>query len=170
MSTLITILTKIVTYGEIDGVLNNLIEAKAAYDTVVEKHYKQWKEEDKPADGYRHFIKFYLSPLLKERGYTVAQVYSVIGGRIWKGVIAPWILQYYDKSYQAQSFIGGDATSLAIYKKLSKAIKQAYNQYFITGRTQQRDNQTMLLIQISYAAFWNSQLGEIPDDTNNDGS
>ncbi|KAA6353342.1 MAG: hypothetical protein EZS28_051131 [Streblomastix strix] len=55
-----------------------------------QKHYKAWKEEDKPADGYRHFIKFYLSPFLKERGYTVAQVYSVIGGRIWKGVIAPW--------------------------------------------------------------------------------
>ncbi|KAA6357408.1 MAG: hypothetical protein EZS28_047065, partial [Streblomastix strix] len=55
-----------------------------------EKHYKQWKEEDKPADGYRHFIKYYLSPFLKERCYTVAQVYSVIGGRIWKGVIAPW--------------------------------------------------------------------------------
>ncbi|KAA6373042.1 MAG: hypothetical protein EZS28_031431, partial [Streblomastix strix] len=55
-----------------------------------EKHYKVWKEEDKPADSYRHFIKHYLSPFLKERGYTVAQVYSVIGGRIWKGVIAPW--------------------------------------------------------------------------------
>ncbi|KAA6334973.1 MAG: hypothetical protein EZS28_053012, partial [Streblomastix strix] len=55
-----------------------------------EKHYKAWKEEDQPADGYRHFIKHYLSPFLKERGYTVAQVYSVIGGRIWKGVIAPW--------------------------------------------------------------------------------
>ncbi|KAA6394010.1 MAG: hypothetical protein EZS28_010461 [Streblomastix strix] len=38
MSTLITIPTKIVTYGEIDGALNDLIEAKAAYDTVVEKH------------------------------------------------------------------------------------------------------------------------------------
>ncbi|KAA6392483.1 MAG: hypothetical protein EZS28_011990 [Streblomastix strix] len=38
MSTLITIPIKIVTYGEIDGVLNDLIEAKAAYDTVVEKH------------------------------------------------------------------------------------------------------------------------------------
>ncbi|KAA6393262.1 MAG: hypothetical protein EZS28_011208 [Streblomastix strix] len=38
MSTLINIPTKIVTYGEIDGVLNELIEAKAAYDTVVEKH------------------------------------------------------------------------------------------------------------------------------------
>ncbi|KAA6360102.1 MAG: hypothetical protein EZS28_044371, partial [Streblomastix strix] len=38
MSTLITIPTKIVTYGEIDEVLNDLIEAKAAYDTVVEKH------------------------------------------------------------------------------------------------------------------------------------
>ncbi|KAA6397237.1 MAG: hypothetical protein EZS28_007235 [Streblomastix strix] len=38
MSSLITIPTKIVTYGEIDGVLNDLIEAKAAYDTVVEKH------------------------------------------------------------------------------------------------------------------------------------
>ncbi|KAA6380045.1 MAG: hypothetical protein EZS28_024428 [Streblomastix strix] len=38
MSTLITIPTKIVTYDEIDGVLNDLIEAKAAYDTVVEKH------------------------------------------------------------------------------------------------------------------------------------
>ncbi|KAA6378166.1 MAG: hypothetical protein EZS28_026305 [Streblomastix strix] len=134
-----------------------------------EKHYKAWKEEDKPADGYRHFIKHYLSPFLKERGYTVAQVYSVIGGRIWKGVIAPWLLQYYDKSYYVQSFIGGDATSLAIYKKLSKAIKQAYNQYFITGNTQQRDNQMMRLIQIDYAAFWNSQLGEIPDDTNDDG-
>ncbi|KAA6398143.1 MAG: hypothetical protein EZS28_006328, partial [Streblomastix strix] len=58
-----------------------------------EKHYKAWKEEDKPADGYRHFIKHYLSPFLKERGYTVAQVYSVIGGGIWKGVIAPWVLQ-----------------------------------------------------------------------------
>ncbi|KAA6377808.1 MAG: hypothetical protein EZS28_026667 [Streblomastix strix] len=38
MSTLITIPTKIVTYGENDGVLNVLIEVKAAYDTVVEKH------------------------------------------------------------------------------------------------------------------------------------
>ncbi|KAA6358016.1 MAG: hypothetical protein EZS28_046457 [Streblomastix strix] len=133
-----------------------------------EKHYKAWKEEDKLADGYRHFIKHYLSPFLKERGYTVAQVYSVIGGRIWKGVIAPWILQYYDKSYQAQSFIGGDATSPAIYKKLNKAIKQAYNQYFITDNSQQRDNQMMRLIQIGYAAFWNNQLGEIPDDTNDD--
>ncbi|KAA6396097.1 MAG: hypothetical protein EZS28_008379 [Streblomastix strix] len=38
MSTLITIPTKIVSYGEIDGVLNDLIEAKAAYYTVVEKH------------------------------------------------------------------------------------------------------------------------------------
>ncbi|KAA6363321.1 MAG: hypothetical protein EZS28_041151, partial [Streblomastix strix] len=38
MSTLITIPIKIVTYGEIDGVLNDLIEAKAAYDAVVEKH------------------------------------------------------------------------------------------------------------------------------------
>ncbi|KAA6392597.1 MAG: hypothetical protein EZS28_011878 [Streblomastix strix] len=47
-----------------------------------EKHYKQWKEEDKPADGYSHFIKKYLSPFLKERGYTVAQVYSVIEGEI----------------------------------------------------------------------------------------
>ncbi|KAA6386152.1 MAG: hypothetical protein EZS28_018324 [Streblomastix strix] len=47
-----------------------------------EKHYKQWKEEDKAADGYRHFIKHYLSPFLKERGYTIAQVYSVIGGII----------------------------------------------------------------------------------------
>ncbi|KAA6373360.1 MAG: hypothetical protein EZS28_031112, partial [Streblomastix strix] len=111
----------------------------------------------------------YLSPFLKERGYTVAQVYSVIGGRIWKGVIAPWVLQYYDQSYQAQSFIGGDATSLAIYKKLSKSIKQAYNQYFIDDNTQQRDNQMMRLIQIGYAAFWNIQLGEIPDDTNDDG-
>ncbi|KAA6338068.1 MAG: hypothetical protein EZS28_052732, partial [Streblomastix strix] len=134
-----------------------------------EKHYKAWKEEDQPADGYRHFIKHYLSPFLKERGYTVAQVYSVIGGRIWKGVIAPWLLQYYDKSYQAQSFIGGDATSLAIYKKLSKAIKQAYHQYFITGNTQQRDNQMMKLIDIGYAAFWNNQLGEIPDSTNDNG-
>ncbi|KAA6394553.1 MAG: hypothetical protein EZS28_009924 [Streblomastix strix] len=132
-------------------------------------HYKAWKEKDKPADGYRHFHKHYLCPFLKERGYTVAQVYSVIGGRIWKGVIAPWVLQYYDKSYQAQSFIVGDATSLAIYKKLSKAIKQAYNQYFINGNSQQRDNQMMRLIQICYAAFWNNQLGEIPDDTNDDG-
>ncbi|KAA6394009.1 MAG: hypothetical protein EZS28_010460 [Streblomastix strix] len=135
-----------------------------------EKRYKAWKEEDKPADGYRHFIKKYLSPFLKERGYTVAQVYSVIGGKIWKGVIAPWVLQYYDQSYQAQSFIEGDAKSLAIYKKLSKAIKQAYNQYFIKGNTQQRDNQMMRLIQIGYAAFWNSQLGEIPDDTNDEGN
>ncbi|KAA6384357.1 MAG: hypothetical protein EZS28_020117 [Streblomastix strix] len=85
-----------------------------------EKHYKAWKEEDKPADDYRHFIKKYLSPFLKKRGYTVAQIYSVIGGRIWKGVIALWVLQYYDKSYQAQSFIEGDATSLTIYKKLSE--------------------------------------------------
>ncbi|KAA6361949.1 MAG: hypothetical protein EZS28_042524 [Streblomastix strix] len=134
-----------------------------------EKHYKQWKEEDQPADGYRHSIKYYLSPFLKERGYIVAQVYSVIGGRIWKGVIAPWLLQYQDKSYQAQSFIGGDATSLSIYKKLSKAIKQAYNQYFITGYTQYRDNQMMRLIQIGYTAFWNNQVGDIPDDTNDDG-
>ncbi|KAA6323240.1 MAG: hypothetical protein EZS28_054336, partial [Streblomastix strix] len=50
--------------------------------------YKAWKEEDKPADDYRHFIKHYLSPFLKEYGYTAAQVYSVIGGRKWKGVIA----------------------------------------------------------------------------------
>ncbi|KAA6377361.1 MAG: hypothetical protein EZS28_027111, partial [Streblomastix strix] len=28
----------------------------------------------------------------------------------------------------------------------------------------------MRLIQIGYAAFWNSQLGEIPDDTNDDGA
>ncbi|KAA6370212.1 MAG: hypothetical protein EZS28_034260 [Streblomastix strix] len=78
-------------------------------------HYKVWKQEDKPADGYRHLIKKYLSPFLKKRGYTVAQVYSVIGRRIWKGVIAPWLLQYQDKSYYAQSFIEGDPTSLAIY-------------------------------------------------------
>ncbi|KAA6371176.1 MAG: hypothetical protein EZS28_033296, partial [Streblomastix strix] len=134
-----------------------------------EKHYKQWKQEDNPADGYRHFIKKYLSPILKERGETIAQVYSVIGGRILKGIIALWILQYYDKSYQAQSFIEGDATLLAIYKQLSKAIKQAYNQYFITVNTQKRDNQMMRLIQIGYAAFWNNQLGELPDDTNDDG-
>ncbi|KAA6384356.1 MAG: hypothetical protein EZS28_020116 [Streblomastix strix] len=38
MSALITIPTKIVTYGEIDGVYNDLIEAKAAYDAVVVKH------------------------------------------------------------------------------------------------------------------------------------
>ncbi|KAA6375148.1 MAG: hypothetical protein EZS28_029326 [Streblomastix strix] len=38
MSTLISIPIKIVSYGEIDGVFNVLIEAKAAYDTVVEKH------------------------------------------------------------------------------------------------------------------------------------
>ncbi|KAA6391406.1 MAG: hypothetical protein EZS28_013067 [Streblomastix strix] len=38
MSSLITIPTKIVTYGEIDGAINDLIEAKAAYDTVVEMH------------------------------------------------------------------------------------------------------------------------------------
>ncbi|KAA6389840.1 MAG: hypothetical protein EZS28_014631 [Streblomastix strix] len=55
-----------------------------------EKRYKQWKEEDKPADSYRHFIKNYLSPFLKERSYTVVQVYSVIGGRIWKEIIAQW--------------------------------------------------------------------------------
>ncbi|KAA6391918.1 MAG: hypothetical protein EZS28_012559 [Streblomastix strix] len=134
-----------------------------------EKHYKQWKEEDKPADGYRHFIKKYLSPFLKERSYTVAQIYSIIGGRIWKGIIVPWLLQYYDKSYQAQSFIGGDATSLAINKKMSKAIKQAYNQYFIIGNNQQRDNQMMKLIQIGYAAFWNNKLGEIPDSSNDNG-
>ncbi|KAA6356797.1 MAG: hypothetical protein EZS28_047676, partial [Streblomastix strix] len=53
-------------------------------------HYEQWKEEDKLAEGYRHFIKNFLFPFLKERGYTVAQVYSVIGDKIWKGVIAPW--------------------------------------------------------------------------------
>ncbi|KAA6393018.1 MAG: hypothetical protein EZS28_011453, partial [Streblomastix strix] len=45
------------------------------------------------------------------------------GGRIWKGVIAPW----------------------------------------------QRDNQMMRLIQVGYAAFWNTQLGDIPDDANDDG-
>ncbi|KAA6387054.1 MAG: hypothetical protein EZS28_017417 [Streblomastix strix] len=44
-----------------------------------EKLFKQWKEEDKPADGYRHLIKHYLSPFLKERGYTIAQIYSVKG-------------------------------------------------------------------------------------------
>ncbi|KAA6401705.1 MAG: hypothetical protein EZS28_002762 [Streblomastix strix] len=82
-------------------------------------YYKAWKEEDKPADGYRHFIKKYLSPFLKERGYTVALVYSVIGGRIWK---------------------------------------------------EQRDNQMMRLIQIGYAAFWDNQLGDILDDTNDDGN
>ncbi|KAA6387363.1 MAG: hypothetical protein EZS28_017113 [Streblomastix strix] len=38
MSTLIIIPTKIVTNGEIDSVLNDIIEAKAAYATVVEKH------------------------------------------------------------------------------------------------------------------------------------
>ncbi|KAA6382546.1 MAG: hypothetical protein EZS28_021926, partial [Streblomastix strix] len=71
------------------------------------------KEEDKPADGYRHLIKHYLSPFLKERGYTIAQIYSVIG--------------------------------------------------------EQRDNQMMRLIQIDYAAFWNNQLEEIPDDSNDNG-
>ncbi|KAA6394901.1 MAG: hypothetical protein EZS28_009570, partial [Streblomastix strix] len=59
---------------------------KEERDTTL---YKAWKEEDKPADDYRHFIKHYLSPFLKEHGYTAAQVYSVIVGRIWKGVIAP---------------------------------------------------------------------------------
>ncbi|KAA6381110.1 MAG: hypothetical protein EZS28_023364 [Streblomastix strix] len=38
MSRLITIPTKIVTYGAIDEELNDLNEEKAAYDTVVEKH------------------------------------------------------------------------------------------------------------------------------------
>ncbi|KAA6395387.1 MAG: hypothetical protein EZS28_009089 [Streblomastix strix] len=38
-----------------------------------EKHYKQSKEDDKPAKDYRSFIKKYLSPFLKERGYTVAK-------------------------------------------------------------------------------------------------
>ncbi|KAA6403096.1 MAG: hypothetical protein EZS28_001374 [Streblomastix strix] len=47
-----------------------------------QKHYKAWKEEDKPAECYKHFIKNFLSPFLKVHGYTVAQVYSVIGGRI----------------------------------------------------------------------------------------
>ncbi|KAA6390607.1 MAG: hypothetical protein EZS28_013869 [Streblomastix strix] len=46
------------------------------------KHNKLWKEEDKPADSYRYFIKKYLSPFLKMLGHIVAQVYSVIGGRI----------------------------------------------------------------------------------------
>ncbi|KAA6403821.1 MAG: hypothetical protein EZS28_000656 [Streblomastix strix] len=133
------------------------------------KYYKSWKEEDKPADDYRYFFKKYLSPFLKVRVYTVAQVYSVIGERIWKEIIAPWVLQYYDKSYQRQLFIRGDATTLAIYKKLSKAIRQAYNQYFITGESEQRDSQAMKLTQVGYAAFWNNQLGETPDDTNDDG-
>ncbi|KAA6380790.1 MAG: hypothetical protein EZS28_023682, partial [Streblomastix strix] len=62
----------------------NIIEEERATT-----HYKAWKEEDKPADSYRHFIKHYLSPFVKECGHTVSQVYSVIGGRIWKGVIAP---------------------------------------------------------------------------------
>ncbi|KAA6392437.1 MAG: hypothetical protein EZS28_012039 [Streblomastix strix] len=132
-------------------------------------YYKKWKEDDKPAECQRHFIKKYLSLFLKVRGYIVAQVYSVIVGRIWKGVIVPWILQYYDKSYQAQSFIGGDATSLAIYKKLNKAIKQAYNQYFLTGENEQRDNLIMKLIYVGYAAFWNDELGKIPDDTTDEG-
>ncbi|KAA6397975.1 MAG: hypothetical protein EZS28_006501 [Streblomastix strix] len=133
------------------------------------KHYKAQKEEDKPADGYRHYIKKYLYPFLKERGYNVAQVYPVIGGRIWKEVIAPWFLQYYDKSYQAQSFIGRDATSLAIYKKLNKAVKQEYNLYFITDNSKQIGNQKMQLIQVSYVAFWNNKLGEILGDKNDDG-
>ncbi|KAA6401291.1 MAG: hypothetical protein EZS28_003186 [Streblomastix strix] len=57
-----------------------------------EKQYKQWKE-DKSVKGYKHFIKHYLSPFLKERRHTVAQVYSVNGGKIWKEVIAPCISQ-----------------------------------------------------------------------------
>ncbi|KAA6391344.1 MAG: hypothetical protein EZS28_013126 [Streblomastix strix] len=131
-------------------------------------HQKQWKEEDKPADCYRHFIKHYLSPFLKVRGYTVPQVHSVIGGRIWKGINAPWVLQYYDKSYQAQSFVGGDAILLTINRILSKVIKYVYNQYFIAGQSEQRNSQMKRLIQVGYAAFWNCQLSEIPDDANDD--
>ncbi|KAA6398075.1 MAG: hypothetical protein EZS28_006403 [Streblomastix strix] len=36
-------------------------------------HYKAQKEEDKPADGHRHYFKKYLSPFLKERSFTIAQ-------------------------------------------------------------------------------------------------
>ncbi|KAA6367743.1 MAG: hypothetical protein EZS28_036729, partial [Streblomastix strix] len=50
MSTLITIPTKIVTYGEIDGVLNDLIEAKAACNTVVEKHLLNQLTSDSKQD------------------------------------------------------------------------------------------------------------------------
>ncbi|KAA6367552.1 MAG: hypothetical protein EZS28_036921 [Streblomastix strix] len=128
-----------------------------------QKHYKQWKEEDKPVEDYRHFIKKYLSSFLKERSYTVAQVYSVTVGRIWKGVIAPWFLQYYDKSYYAQQFVEGDGTSLAIYMNQSRAKKQAYNQYFIVDYSQQRENQMQKLLKVCYTGFWSGDLVEIPN-------
>ncbi|KAA6391260.1 MAG: hypothetical protein EZS28_013215 [Streblomastix strix] len=87
--------------------------------------YKAWKKEDKLADNYRHFIKKYQSPFLKMSGYIVAQVHSMIGGRIWKGIIAPC-------------------------------------------ESEQGDNKMMKLIQVGYAALWNGELGEIPEDTNDD--
>ncbi|KAA6361777.1 MAG: hypothetical protein EZS28_042696, partial [Streblomastix strix] len=60
MSTLTNIPTKIVTYGEIDGVLNDLIEANAAYDTVVEKrlinqHTSDSKQEILTTIGAENF-------------------------------------------------------------------------------------------------------------------
>lgn len=33
-------------------------------------HNKALKEEDKPADDYRHNIKYYPSSFLKEHGFT----------------------------------------------------------------------------------------------------
>ncbi|KAA6404390.1 MAG: hypothetical protein EZS28_000077 [Streblomastix strix] len=107
-----------------------------------EKNYKQLQEEENPADGNRLFIKNYLSSFLKERDYTIAQVCSVIGGRIWKGVIVQQLLLHYNKSYQGQSFDEDDATS---------------------------DNLMMRLIQVGCVGFWNSDLGEIHDVTNEEG-
>ncbi|KAA6367018.1 MAG: hypothetical protein EZS28_037455, partial [Streblomastix strix] len=69
MSTLITIPTKIVTYGAIDGVLNDLIEAKAAYDTVVEKNLinqltSDSKQEILTAIGVENFKMKYPNTLV----------------------------------------------------------------------------------------------------------
>ncbi|KAA6373086.1 MAG: hypothetical protein EZS28_031387 [Streblomastix strix] len=111
--------------------------------TKQSRELKRYKALKEPADGYRHFIKKYLSPFLKMRGYTVAQVYSVIGDKIWKGVIAPQILQYYDKTYQAHSFVN-------------------------VGQSEQRSSQIIRLIQVNYTSFWNRHLGEILNDSDVD--
>ncbi|KAA6373490.1 MAG: hypothetical protein EZS28_030982, partial [Streblomastix strix] len=103
---------------------------------------------------------------IKDFEYGNARIYSVIGSKIQQGIIAPQLLKYYDKSYQPQSFVDGDVTSLAIYKKFSKEIKQAYNQYIIVRQCDLRNSQMMRLIQVGYAAFWNGKLGEISDETN----
>ncbi|KAA6401438.1 MAG: hypothetical protein EZS28_003036 [Streblomastix strix] len=77
MSTLITIPTKIVTYGEIDWVPNDLIEAKAAYNTVVENHLINQLTSDSKQDilstiGVENFkIKYPHTPVLFDDAKSV---------------------------------------------------------------------------------------------------